>query len=132
MKRLAACLGLIFTTAILPSSLQAQTRGGSLTFARQSDCLYLDPVHIEINADIWMALNLYDMLIAPTLDGKGLKPDLATSYKLADVGMSVSLKMRPARPRLPIRSSSISSTQIRRSCRRWPRSMRPSSRRNCC
>ena len=95
MKRLAACLGLIFTTAVLPSAAQAQTRGGSLTFARQADCLYLDPVHIEINADIWMALNLYDMLIAPTLDGKGLKPDLATSYKVADDGMSVTLKLRP-------------------------------------
>ena len=94
MKRLAACLGLIFTTALLPSASEAQTRGGSLTFARQSDCLYLDPVHIEINADIWMSLNLYDMLIAPTLDGKGLKPDLATSYKVADDGMSVSLKLR--------------------------------------
>ncbi len=95
MKRLAACLGLIVTGALMTSPSSAQTRGGSLSFARQSDCLYLDPVHIEINADIWMALNLYDLLITPTLDGKGLKPGLATEYKVSDDGMSVMLKLRP-------------------------------------
>jgi peptide/nickel transport system substrate-binding protein len=95
MKRLAAWLGLAVAAGLLVSPAEAQTRGGSLTFARQADCLYLDPVHIQINADIWMALNIYDMLILPTLDGKGLKPGLATDYKLADDGKSVTLHLRP-------------------------------------
>ena len=28
------------------------TRGGTLAFARASDCIYLDPVHTAQNADI--------------------------------------------------------------------------------
>ena len=32
-------------------------RGGTLTFARASDCIYLDPVHTSQNADIWISLN---------------------------------------------------------------------------
>src|ERR1700712_666072 len=95
MRRLAACIGLIVAGGLAATPVNAATRGGSLTFARQADCLYLDPVHISINADIWMALNIYDMLILPTLDGKGLKPGLATSYTVAPDGLSVTLKMRP-------------------------------------
>ena len=95
MRRLAACLGLIVAGGLAAAPVNAATRGGSLTFARQADCLYLDPVHISINADIWMALNIYDMLILPTLDGKGLRPGLATAYDVAPDGLSVTLKMRP-------------------------------------
>ncbi len=68
--------------------------GGTFTFARAAGpCIYLDPVHTAQNADIWISLNLYDTLIQPTVDGKGLQPGLAESYALADDGKSVSLKL---------------------------------------
>ena len=95
MKRIAALLGIIVASGAASMPSLAQTRGGTLAFARQADCLYLDPVHIETNADIWLALNLYDMLILPTLDGKGLKPGLATSWTIAEDGLSVELSLRP-------------------------------------
>ena len=50
------------------------TRGGTLTSARPSDCIYLDPVHTSQNADIWISLNIHDTLIQPTPDGKSVAP----------------------------------------------------------
>jgi peptide/nickel transport system substrate-binding protein len=72
----------------------ALTRGGTFTFARAMDSIYLDPVHTAQNADIWISLNLYDTLIQPTVDGKGLQAGLAESYALGDDGKSVVLKLR--------------------------------------
>ncbi len=94
MKRFGAVLAAAVAAGLFAAPAQAQTRGGTLVFARQADCIYLDPVHIQINADIWISLNIYDMLILPTLDGKGLKPGLATDYKLSDDGLSVTLHLR--------------------------------------
>ena len=50
------------------------TRGGTLVFGRQTDCIYLDPVHTAQNADIWISLNLHDTLTQPTHDGKSVAP----------------------------------------------------------
>jgi peptide/nickel transport system substrate-binding protein len=82
-------------TGLTATKAQAATRGGTFTFARAADSLYLDPVHTSQNADIWIALNLYDTLIAPTTDGKGIQPGLAESWTVADGGKTISLKIRP-------------------------------------
>jgi peptide/nickel transport system substrate-binding protein len=73
----------------------AATRGGTLVFARQIDSVDLDPVATDQNADIWISLNLFDTLIQPTLDGKGLQPGLATSWTTSADGKTVTLKLRP-------------------------------------
>ena len=76
----AALIGLAGTT-------DAATRGGKLTYARYADSLLLDPVFNDANVDIWILTNLYDTLLQPTADGKGVVPGLATGYKLADDGL---------------------------------------------
>lgn len=73
----------------------AVTRGGTLTFARNSDSTYLDPVKIDLNADIWILLNIYDTLLQPSLDGKNLEPGLAESHTVSADGKTITLKMRP-------------------------------------
>ena len=70
-------------------------RGGTLTFARASDCIYLDPVHTAQNADIWISLNIHDTLIQPSPDGKALQPGLAEAYEVSEDGLTVTLKIRP-------------------------------------
>ncbi|MEX6505839.1 ABC transporter substrate-binding protein [Jiella sp. M17.18] len=69
-------------------------RGGILHYGRYADSLFLDPVLNDANVDIWILSNLYDTLILPTDDGKGLKPGLATKWKVADDGLSVDLTLR--------------------------------------
>ena len=72
----------------------AVERGGVLKYGRYADSLFLDPVLNDANVDIWILSNLYDTLIQPTDDGKGLKPGLATEWKISDDGLSVTLTLR--------------------------------------
>jgi peptide/nickel transport system substrate-binding protein len=96
MRRLAS-LFFVLAIAALASAASAATptRGGTFSFARAADSIYLDPVHTDQNADIWISLNLYDTLIQPTTDGKGLEPGLASSYAVSEDGKTVTLKLRP-------------------------------------
>src|SRR5262249_54878654 len=78
----------------LTASAEAATRGGKLIYARYADSLFLDPVLNDANVDIWILTNLYDTLLQPTADGKGVNPGLATEYKIADDGLSMTLTLR--------------------------------------
>ena len=49
-------------------------RGGTLIYGRYADSNFLEPVLNESNNDIWILSNLYDTLLLPTSDGKGIKP----------------------------------------------------------
>jgi peptide/nickel transport system substrate-binding protein len=79
----------------LASTAEAVTRGGTLTYARYADSLFLDPVLNDANVDIWVLTNLYDTLLQPTADGKGVSPGLATEYEMSDDALSLTLKLRP-------------------------------------
>ena len=88
-----------FLTATLLSTLglpaRAAVRGGTLVFGRQTDCIYLDPVHTAQNADIWVSLNLYDTLTQPTNDGKRVVPGLASSWEVSQDGKTMTFRLRP-------------------------------------
>ena len=78
-----------------PTPAQAATRGGKMIFARYADSLFLDPVLTDANVDIWVLTNLYDTLIAPTDNGLGLQPGLATKWEVSADGKTVTLTLRP-------------------------------------
>jgi peptide/nickel transport system substrate-binding protein len=88
---LAACGGSSNTTtsggssAASASSASSGTpvHGGSLTFARTTDILSLDPVNMTDNESIWTAETMYETLYMATPDGKHLQPWLATGYSLS-------------------------------------------------
>ncbi len=69
-------------------------RGGTLVYGRYSDSSFLEPVLNENNTDIWILSNLYDTLLFPTADGKGIEPGLATKWAIAADGKSVILTLR--------------------------------------
>ena len=78
-----------------PTPAVAATRGGKMTYARYADSLFLDPVLTDANVDIWVLTNIYDTLIAPTDDGLGLQPGLATKWEVSADGKTVTLTLRP-------------------------------------
>ena len=88
---LALALGAA-TLAVSPAG--AASRGGTMTFGRYADSLFLDPVLNANNVDIWILSNLYDTLLLPTDDGKGVQPGLASAYLVAPDGNSVALTLR--------------------------------------
>ncbi len=94
MRRILPWMTAVLLAAPLPA-MAAPTRGGTLSFGRYADCIYLDPVHTSQNADIWISLNIYDTLLQPTADGKGVQPGLASAWHVSDDGMTVTLTLRP-------------------------------------
>jgi peptide/nickel transport system substrate-binding protein len=91
LRALLACALLVG----LAGTAEAVTRGGTLTYARYADSLFLDPVFNDANVDIWILTNLYDTLLQPTADGTGVEPGLAAEYQMSDDGLSMTLKLRP-------------------------------------
>src|SRR3954451_16202333 len=83
--------------ALLPGTIAAEaaaTRGGKMTYARYADSLFLDPVLNDANVDIWVLTNLYDTLLAPTADGVGVQPGLATKWETSADGKTLTLTLR--------------------------------------
>lgn len=78
----------------IAGAVQAAEPGGTLKFGRAADSLFLDPVLNDRNTDIWVLNNLYETLLLPTDDGKGLRPGLATEWQVAEDGLGVRLKLR--------------------------------------
>ena len=73
----------------------APVRGGKLLFARNADSLFLDPVLNDNNTDIWVLTSLNSGLLAPTHDGKGVQPGLATSWGASADGKTFTVTLRP-------------------------------------
>ncbi|MDX7950517.1 ABC transporter substrate-binding protein [Lichenihabitans sp. Uapishka_5] len=92
----AAILTLLAGTGLagLAAPAQAVTRGGTMTYGRYADSLFPDPVLNDANVDIWILSNIYDTLLLPTDDGKGVQPGLATAWTVAPDGKSVTLTLR--------------------------------------
>ncbi len=93
LSRLALA-GAAVAALLAAGQADAATRGGRLVYARYADSLQLDPVLTDANVDIWVMTNLYDTLLAPTSDGKGVVPDLATGYQVSPDGKTVTLPLR--------------------------------------
>lgn len=87
----AVSAALLVGTSLTAAAVE---RGGVMTYGRYADSLFLDPVLNDANVDIWILSNLYDTLILPSDDGKGLEPGLATDWKVSDDGLSVTLTLR--------------------------------------
>ena len=97
MKRRALwTAAMLLLAALAPRpAWAAPTRGGTLVFGRAIESQFLDPTQTAQNADIWISLNIYDTLIQPAADGVGLQPGLASAWKVADDGKTVTLTLRP-------------------------------------
>src|SRR3569833_589229 len=91
IARAAIAAAVLLSTGVSAFALE---RGGTLAYGRYADSLFLDPVLNDANVDIWILSNLYDTLLLPTDDGKGVQPGLATAWKVGDDGLSVTLTLR--------------------------------------
>ena len=72
----------------------AATRGGRLIYARNADSMELDPVFNDANVDIWVMNSIYETLLAPSADGMGVQPGLATKWAFSADGKTLSLTLR--------------------------------------
>jgi peptide/nickel transport system substrate-binding protein len=89
-------LSIAATLAGSTSVGQAQTpkRGGELRIARIEDSQTFDWANAFQNESIWLTQQIAEQLYAATPDGKGVKPWLATSYKVSNGGKRYTFKLR--------------------------------------
>ena len=112
MKRPIVALALVLSVA-LAGRAEALTRGGSFSFGAYTDVIFFDPVYQQQTEDIWFSLNVYDTLIQPTADGKGLQPGLASAYEVSPDGLTMTLTLRAGikfSDGSPIRASDVKFT----------------------
>ncbi len=76
------------------SAAVAPKRGGTMIYARYADSLFLDPVLTDANVDIWVMNSIYDTLLLPTIDGKGVQEGLATHWAFGNNGHALTLTLR--------------------------------------
>lgn len=89
LRTLAALLA-----AGIATSAVAQERGGTLNFARYDGSNLIDPIYADRNPDIWMVGSLFDTLLRPSPDGKGVEAGLAESHEVSEDGKTVTLTLR--------------------------------------
>lgn len=80
---------------LLGVAYAAPQRGGTLTYGRYADSLFLDPVFTDANLDIWILTNIYETLIQIGPGGKGLVAGLATNWAFSKDGKTFTLTLRP-------------------------------------
>src|SRR5690242_10073242 len=68
------------------ASIQAPTPQNTLSIGWNTETRTLDPGGNSQNPDIWVQVNMFDRLVTVGADGKTIKPDLATSWKLSNGG----------------------------------------------
>lgn len=108
-SRRAACLagGLALALAAASCSSSGSTgggqsgaqgspvQGGTLTFARQADIFTFDPYNTQDDESIFTEMQIYDRLVALAPSGKGVVPELATSWSIAKNGLTANFHLRP-------------------------------------
>lgn len=78
-----------------PAEGTAGKRGGTVTYGRYADSLFLDPVLNDANLDIWVLNSLYDTLLRSTNDGQGITYGLAEDYSASEDGLTFTATLRP-------------------------------------
>ena len=93
MNRTLFVAALAISTA-LTTSVIAQERGGTMTFARYDGSRLIDPIYADRNPDIWMVGSLFDTLLRTSADSQSIEPGLAETYSVSDDGLTVTLTLR--------------------------------------
>ena len=99
---LIAALGVVALTAAATAvggstraHASAPVRGGTLTMARIADIFTMDPVQTIDDRSIFTDLQIYDRLVKLSKNGKGVDPELATSWKFSKGGRVADFTLRP-------------------------------------
>jgi len=77
-----------------PAAPTGPTKGGSITMARDSEPLTLNPIGASDNGSIFMIVNIFDTLVE-TQDAATPQPGLAESWTVSDDSMTWTFKLRP-------------------------------------
>jgi peptide/nickel transport system substrate-binding protein len=81
-------------TALASAVAPALAQEGTLVVARPADVFTFDPYNTQDDRSIFTELQVYERLVKLTADGKGVEPELATDWTVADDGLSATFTLR--------------------------------------
>ena len=92
---LAACGGSGGSSGGGTSSSGGPVHGGNLVIARTADSQSMNATTVFDNESIWIFEQIYQTLYTVTNNGKGVRPELATSYTVSADKKTYTFKLRP-------------------------------------
>lgn len=82
-------------SADAPASAPATAQGGNtIIVARPADIFTFDPYNTQDDRSMYTQLTVFERLVKLSPDGKGVEPELATEWSVAEDGMSATFKLR--------------------------------------
>ncbi|MEO1020573.1 MAG: ABC transporter substrate-binding protein, partial [Pseudomonadota bacterium] len=67
---------------------------GVLKIGRDQDSVFMDPILVSQNADVWVLNNINAQLVRNTRDATGIEPDLAESWEISEDGKTYTFPQR--------------------------------------
>jgi peptide/nickel transport system substrate-binding protein len=83
-----------FVLASLIACGSALAGEGVLKIGRDQDSVFMDPIMVSQNADVWVLNNINAQLVRNTREATGIEPDLAESWTISDDGTTYTFTLR--------------------------------------
>lgn len=95
--------------AVLIGIGSAVAADGVLKIGRDQDSVFMDPILVSQNADVWVMNNINAQLVRNTREATGIEPDLAESWTISEDGKTYSFTLRDAKfsDGTPVKASDV-------------------------
>jgi len=86
--------GALTAAAMVPALADTPQKGGALVVGRVADIDTFDPYNTQDDPSIFTELTVFERLVRLADDGRGIAPELATSWKISSDGLTADFTLR--------------------------------------